>query len=56
MDKVIQERRLKTKLIGQIHDSIIMDTVPEEIRYIQHELQVIVKEKYLILGNGLLSR
>lgn len=45
MDKMIQERRLKTKLIGQIHDSIIMDVVPEELDIIQDELQVIVKEK-----------
>ncbi len=45
MGKVIRERKMKTKLIGQIHDSILMDATPEELDIIKQELQIIVKEK-----------
>ncbi len=45
LDRVFQRERWESQLVGQIHDSIIMDVVPEELGYIERELQIIVKEK-----------
>jgi len=34
LDRIIQEERLNTRLIAQIHDSIILDVDPSELKYI----------------------
>lgn len=36
MDKAIYSRGLKSRLIGQIHDSMVLDVVPEELNLIQN--------------------
>lgn len=34
LDKVIQKEKLDSRIIGQIHDSVIIDTHPDELEYI----------------------
>jgi DNA polymerase I-like protein with 3'-5' exonuclease and polymerase domains len=42
MDKFIIENNLDTKIIGQIHDSIIFDTSPDELPLIAKTIQKII--------------
>lgn len=44
MDRKIQKEKWDSKLIGQIHDSIIMDVHPDELLQVKKALQHIVKE------------
>jgi len=34
MDRIIQLEGLQTKIVGQIHDALILDVVPEELEYV----------------------
>jgi len=45
MDKIITENHLDTRLIGQIHDSIILDVRPEEKDYIKKVLRELSCER-----------
>lgn len=44
LDRIAKKRKWKSVLIGQIHDSLIMDVVPEELPEIEKALQHIVKK------------
>ncbi len=44
LDRIMQERDWDSKIVGQIHDSIVMDAVPEELDEIEQTLNHIVKE------------
>jgi DNA polymerase I-like protein with 3'-5' exonuclease and polymerase domains len=44
LDKIAQKERWKSKIVGQIHDSILMDVDPTELGRIKEALQHIVKE------------
>jgi DNA polymerase-1 len=44
LDKIAQKEKWKSKIIGQIHDSILMDADPAELGRIEEALQYIVKE------------
>ena len=44
LDKVLQEGEWRTKLIGQIHDSIVMDVHPDELPKIKDILDRIVQK------------
>lgn len=44
LDKIAQKEKWKSKLVGQIHDSILMDVDPSELNHIKDCLQIIVKE------------
>ncbi len=44
LDKIAQREKWNSKLVGQIHDSILMDVDPKEIDRIKIALQTIVKE------------
>jgi len=44
LDKIAQKEKWKSKIIGQIHDSILMDANPAELGRINESLQYIVKE------------
>lgn len=45
MDKIIQEEKMKSVLIGQIHDSLIGDIVPEEFPKFEEALHHVVHER-----------
>jgi DNA polymerase I-like protein with 3'-5' exonuclease and polymerase domains len=45
LDGIIIEEELDSRIIGQIHDSIIIDTHPEELNYIAHLAHEIVVEE-----------
>ena len=45
LDKIMQKEGWNSKLIGQIHDSIVMDVDPQELSHIKQTLNWIVKEK-----------
>ncbi len=42
LDQVMQAEKWDTKLIGQIHDSIVMDVLPEELDHVKKTLHRIV--------------
>jgi len=44
LDKIMRRENWKTRLVGQIHDSILLDADPEEMPHIKEVLQTIVKE------------
>lgn len=44
-DEVMRREKWDTKLIGQIHDSIVMDANPDELGYIKGVLKRIVREE-----------
>lgn len=44
LDEVMREEKWNTKLIGQIHDSIIMDVDPDELDHVQETAHRIVRE------------
>lgn len=44
LDKIAQKEQWKSKLVGQIHDSILMDVDPAELDRIKEALRHIVKE------------
>ena len=44
LDKEMQERDLKTRLIGQIHDSLILDIVPNELKKVVSIMKRIVED------------
>lgn len=44
LDKIARKEKWKTKLVGQIHDSILLDAYPNELPRIKEALQIIVKE------------
>lgn len=35
LDRIIQEEQLETRLVGQIHDAILLDVPPNELEYIK---------------------
>jgi DNA polymerase-1 len=43
VDKIMQEENWKSRLIGQIHDSLVMDVYPPELNHIKETLERIVK-------------
>lgn len=45
LDKVLRARKLKTKLIGQIHDAIVLDVPPDELEEVAGLLQEIMIDK-----------
>jgi len=45
LDKVMEQQGWKSRLVGQIHDSIIMDVYPSELPTIKQEINHIVSEK-----------
>jgi len=44
-DEIMRKEKWDTKLIGQIHDSIVMDVCPDEIEHIRGVLNKIVREE-----------
>lgn len=44
VDKVMREEHWKSRLIGQIHDSMLLDVHPEEIKHVTHTVQRITCE------------
>jgi DNA polymerase I-like protein with 3'-5' exonuclease and polymerase domains len=44
LDKIAQREKWKSKIVGQIHDSILLDADPVELGRIKEALQIIVKE------------
>jgi DNA polymerase-1 len=44
LDRIMLKEKWKSKLIGQIHDSILIDADPSELPRIKEALQAIVKE------------
>jgi len=44
LDKIMQKEKWTSRIIGQIHDSILLDADPEEMPRIKEALQTIVKE------------
>ena len=44
LDKIARQENWKSKLVGQIHDSILLDADPAELGRIKEALQTIVKE------------
>jgi DNA polymerase-1 len=44
LDKIAQREKWKSKIVGQIHDSILLDADPAELGRIKEALQTIVKE------------
>lgn len=45
LDRLIQEEQLATRLIGQIHDSIVLDVPPDELDYIGRLVEWVMCEK-----------
>lgn len=45
IQKYLKENGFKTKIVGQIHDSIIFDIVPEEKEIIKKQIRYIMTEK-----------
>lgn len=45
LDKVMRKEKWKSRLIGQIHDSIIMDVLPSELEHVKETIYKIVREK-----------
>jgi len=45
MDEIIQRERWKTKLIGQIHDSMILDVCPDELEKVVKTIQEVTCER-----------
>lgn len=45
LDRIMMLEQWESKLIGQIHDSILMDVAPNELEHINKTLKKIVKEK-----------
>ena len=41
IQRILQERKLKTKMVLQVHDELIFDVVPEELE----EMKVLVQEQ-----------
>ena len=44
MDEIMREEKWKSKLIGQIHDDIVVDADPDEAEHIEATAHKIVKE------------
>ena len=44
LDKIMQKEKWTSRIIGQIHDSILLDADPKEMSRIKEALQTIVKE------------
>lgn len=44
LDRVMQKEGWDTKLVGQIHDSIVMDVNPDELEHVQESIQWAVKK------------
>lgn len=44
LDKIMRKEKWTSRIIGQIHDSILLDADPEEMPRIKEALQIIVKE------------
>ncbi|MDD4844955.1 MAG: DNA polymerase, partial [Anaerotignum sp.] len=44
LDKIAQREKWESMLVGQIHDSILLDAQPKELPRIKEALQTIVKE------------
>jgi len=44
LDEIMRQEKWDTKLIGQIHDSIIMDVDPDELDHVQETAHRIVRE------------
>lgn len=44
IDKIMQEEKWRTRLIGQIHDSIILDVHPKELDYVKEVVQYVTCE------------
>jgi len=42
LDKVIRKMRLKTRLIGQIHDAIVLDVPPDELKKVSKILKKVM--------------
>jgi len=45
VDRIMRKEKWKSKLIGQIHDSIIMDVAPEELEHVKETIHKIVNEQ-----------
>ena len=45
LNKTARQENWKSKIVGQIHDSILIDTHPSELAQIKDALRIIVKEK-----------
>jgi len=44
LDKYIQDHKLRSRLVGQIHDSVVIDAVPEELDQLSETAHYIVSE------------
>jgi DNA polymerase I-like protein with 3'-5' exonuclease and polymerase domains len=44
LDKIMRKEKWTSRIIGQIHDSILLDVDPKEMPRIKEALQIIVKE------------
>lgn len=47
LDKILRKMKLKSKLIGQIHDAIVLDVPPDELKKVSWLLQKIMVEKLM---------
>jgi len=45
INEIAKEEKWKSKLIGQIHDSVIVDVVPEEEEYVLKTCMYIMNER-----------
>jgi DNA polymerase I-like protein with 3'-5' exonuclease and polymerase domains len=45
LDKVMRKEKWDSRLIGQIHDSIVMDVNPKELSHVKEVLKDIVSNK-----------
>lgn len=44
LDKIMRRDKWRSRLIGQIHDSIVMDVHPDELEIVQETIQWVVRE------------
>ena len=44
LDKLLLSEGLQSRLIGQIHDSMILDVLPEELEYLKEKIHKITCE------------
>jgi DNA polymerase I-like protein with 3'-5' exonuclease and polymerase domains len=45
MDKIMRKEHWDTKLVGQIHDSIILDVLPDELSHVKETLYDVTTKK-----------